>query len=295
MLSLLISKQVLKTGKNMKMKNRHLVSLLLIASIFWSGCSTLNANLNGEVSYLDTVKQNFEAGEKALADKSYEEAIAYFEHVRSKYPYSIYAALSDLRLADAYFDQAKWLEAADAYDFYLRFHPRHEKSGYAWFQIGKSYFNAQPENLFIFPPSYLKDQTATKEALEAIDRYLVEYPTHEKVDEAKKMRIELRLNLSLRDMKIAEYYAKRKRWPAAMSRYERVAALYPDTGCAPESLFEAAKIAEHELKRPQIALSLLEKLLAQYADSKFVSEATKLKTRLAAATEIVEEPEEETK
>lgn len=278
----------------MKMKKRIWISLLLGVSIFASGCSIFNSNLNGEVSYLDSVKQNFEAGEKALADKSYEEAIAYFEHVRSKYPYSIYAALSDLRLADAYFEQAKWLEAADAYDFYLRFHPRHEKSGYAWFQIGKSYFNAQPENLFIFPPSYLKDQTATKEALEAIDRYLVEYPTHEKVDEAKKMRTELRLNLSMRDMRIAEYYGKRKRWPAAVARYERVAALYPDTICAPESLFAAAGIAEHELKRPQIALSLLEKLLGQYSESKFVADATKIKTRLASATEITEELEEET-
>jgi outer membrane protein assembly factor BamD len=278
----------------MKMKSRIGRSLLLGASIFSSGCSIFNSNLNGEVSYLDSVKQNFEAGEKALADKSYEDAIAYFEHVRSKYPYSIYAALSDLRLADTYFYQSKWLEAADAYDFYLRFHPRHEKSGYAWFQIGKSYFNAQPENLFIFPPSYLKDQTATKEALEAIDRYLVEYPTHEKIEEAKKMRTELRLNLGLRDMKIAEYYANRKRWPAAVSRYERVAALYSDTACAPESLFIAARIAEHKLNKPQIALSLLEKLLAQYSKSRFIDDAKKIKTRLVAATETVKEPEEET-
>jgi len=260
-----------------------LIGLISLASfVFLSACSTFNSNLSSDVSYLESVKQNYEAGERALANQSYEEAIAYFEHVRSKYPYSKYAPLSDLRLADVFFIQEKWLEAADAYDFYLRFHPRHEQSAYAWFQIAKSYFNLRPTDFFILPPSYLKDLTATHEALKAIDRFLVEYPSDNKVQEAKKMKMELRFGLASRDMSIAQFYADREKWPAAVVRYESVYESYPDIKCAAEALLYAAKIVDAKLKNPAKALVLLEKLMMQYKDSSTIKEAKILQARLAS-------------
>lgn len=192
------------------------------------GCSTTKTAEKKD-SYLDTVKLTYEAGEKALKDEVYEDAIKNFEEVRTKYPYSKYAALSDLRLADTYFAQEKWLEAADAYDFYVRFHPRHEQNAYAWFQIAKSYYNAMPTDFFLFPKSYVKDQTATEEALDAVQRYLIEYPLDKLAPEAEKMRIYLRSQLALRDLHVAQYYWKRKKTKGALARFEHVAQQYADT------------------------------------------------------------------
>lgn len=180
-------------------------------------------------TYLDVVKQTYEAGEQALKNESYEDAIKSFEEVRTKYPYSKYAALSDLKLADTYFAQEKWLEAADAYDFYIRFHPRHEQNAYAWFQIAKSYYCAMPSDFFIFPKSYVKDQTATVEALDAVERYLAQYPQDQFVTEAQKMRVYLRSQLALRDLHVAEYYWKRRKTKGALERFEHVSKNYEDT------------------------------------------------------------------
>ena len=222
--------------------------LVVIAICMATGCATLNSRSDTAVSYLDNVKQNFEAGEKAFADKTYDEAEAYFEHVRSKYPYSQYAVLSDLKLADIYFAQEKWLEAADAYDFYIRFHPRHEHVDYAWFQIAKSYFKAIPDDLFVFPRSYLRDQTSTKEALSAVDRYLAEFPTHSGVEEAKKMRVELRSQLALRDMKVAQFYVQRKKWRGAKTRFDRVMELYPDTEIVKQAAIQS-KLSQAQIEQ----------------------------------------------
>ncbi len=201
---------------------------LFLPFLLLASCSTTKTAQKPD-TYLDTVKQTYEAGEKALKDEAFEEAIKNFEEVRTKYPYSKYAALSDLKLADAYFVQEKWLEAADAYDFYIRFHPRHEQNAYAWFQIAKSYYHAIPRDFFLFPKSYVKDQTATQEALDAVSRYLAEYPGDKNAEEAQKMRINLRSQLALRDLHIAQYYVKRNKLKGALARFEHVVKLYGDT------------------------------------------------------------------
>src|SRR5271170_1338148 len=78
--------------------------LLLITS-----CTSHKKSLRNEKgTYLETVKLNFQAGEDAMKAKDYEKAISYFQFVRSKYPNSQYAALSDLRIADAKYLQKKY-------------------------------------------------------------------------------------------------------------------------------------------------------------------------------------------
>lgn len=200
-----------------------------MASCFlFFGCSTTKTAQKSD-TYLDNVKQLYESGEQALKDEAFEDAIKSFEEVRTKYPYSKYAALADLKLADTYFVQEKWLEAADAYDFYIRFHPRHEQNAYAWYQIALSYYKAIPSDFFLFPKSYVKDQTATREALEAVDRYLSEYPTDKNVEAAQKMRLNLREQLAKRDLHIAEYYIKRNKSKGVRDRLEHIVETYPDT------------------------------------------------------------------
>ncbi|MBH1988765.1 MAG: outer membrane protein assembly factor BamD [Myxococcaceae bacterium] len=212
----------------------------LFLPLLLMSCATGKLAQKSDV-YLDNAKICYEQAEKALANESYEEAIRGFEEVRSKYPYSQYAALSDLRLADTYFSQEKWLEAADAYDFYLRFHPRHEMNPYAWFQVAQCYYKAVPKNFFLFPKSYLKDQTATQEALDAIRRYLSQYPEGQYAGEAERMQMGIREQLAQRDLAIARHYAKRQKWNAVRARLKNIVESYPDT--------EASKLAKAERLR----------------------------------------------
>lgn len=200
----------------------------LILSTLALAISCATTQNSKALTHQDHIKEFYDAGEKAFADKEWEDAIKQFEEVRNKYPYSKYAVLSDLRLGDVYFAQEKWLEAADAYDFYLRFHPRHEQNAYAAFRVAESYVKASPKDFFLFPKSYLRDQSSTTEALAALDRYIGQYPNDKNIAQAHQMRANLRSQMALRDLSVAQFYLKRKNLNGAKARLEYVQKTYPE-------------------------------------------------------------------
>ena len=66
-------------------------------------------------------------------------AISYFTFVKNRFPFSRYATLAELRIADAFFAQDKFADAADAYKLFIRFHPNHPEvtDGYAAYRVCK--------------------------------------------------------------------------------------------------------------------------------------------------------------
>ncbi len=276
------------------MKTQFLFVAICLFVLSGIGCASTNSNLNGaNVSYLETAKQNFEAGEKALKKKEYDEAVTFFEHVRSKYPYSKYAALSDLRIADTYVAKDEWIEAADAYDFFIRFHPRHEDVAYAWFQIAKCHYESAPSDFFIKPPSYSKDQTPSKEAIKAIDHFIEQFPNDARVAQAKEMKAVLLKKLADQDMYVARFYAKRKQWRGASLRYGRVVEQYPDSESAVEALYESAKIASQYLGDKEKARTLFQQLVERHMDSSYVKDAKKQLEKISAEIDTAPASEQE--
>jgi outer membrane protein assembly factor BamD len=249
--------------------------LLILSAVVLglASCSTVTSSASDAVSYSETARQNFELGEKALKAGKGAEAQAYFEYVRNKYPYSKYAAEADLGVADSLFADSKWLEAADAYDFYIRFHPVHEKVAYAYFRKAKADFNAMPSDFFLFPKSYTKDQKATQDALEAIERFVKQFPKDENVKEAEEMRVTLRTQLASLDMNVAQFYTKLSRWHGAAQRYAAVIEKFADTPLAKKAMLELAVIKKDKLDKADEAKGLFERLTKEHADSAEAKEA----------------------
>lgn len=246
-----------------------------VACVLISGCSAMKSNLNTNVSYLETAKQNFELGDAALADGMFAEAISYFDYVKNKFPYTQYAALADLRIADTYFAEEKWVEAADAYNLFVRFHPRHERVPYGMYQIGRSYYESMPKNFFLFPSASSKDQKSAHEALAALSKYLEQFPDDAYAPEATQMRETIYEQLAENDFFVGRFYQKRKRWKAAAGRYERVANLYPSTTLAPEALYEMFMIYRSYLNDDAEARRVYDRLIDRYPDSEFTKKAKK--------------------
>ena len=59
------------------------------------------------------------------------EAIRRYNLIRSKFPYSEFAALSDLRIADAYFAQEKYATAVEQYRTFIKLYAEHPQVIYA--------------------------------------------------------------------------------------------------------------------------------------------------------------------
>lgn len=237
-------------------------------------CSSSKKNLRDyKGSYLESVRLNFEAGEEALKEGEYDKAVTYFQFVRSKYPFSQYAALSDLKIADTKFVQKKWLDAASAYEVFIRLHPRHEQVGYASYRVGASYFHAVPTDFFLLPKATSRDQSFTKDAVAALDRFLLQFPDSEYAPDAKAKRELLFSYLAQHHQHVAQYYEKRGRYQAAVDRYLSVEDAYPETKESIESLFNAAELLRTELKDFDAAFELYSRIVMSKPESPFTAKA----------------------
>ena len=74
-------------------------------------------------------------------DGKYKKAVESFEKLRDWYPFSRYAILAELKIADAYFNLESYADAIFAYEEFEQLHPRNEAIPYVIFRIGRSYFN----------------------------------------------------------------------------------------------------------------------------------------------------------
>lgn len=249
----------------------------LLAAVLLIALAACNKHLtfSGEAKLRPTAEENYQAGQELLKDGSYPEAQKFFEYVRTKFPFSKYAALADLRLADAKFSQGKFAEAADAYGQFVQLHPSHEDVDYAEFRIGESYLRDAPSDFALFPPAYEKDLRQVRKASEALHKFLEKYPASKRVPDAKKLIAEADGRLAANDWYVAEYYFRHARWAGAAGRYEALVDKYPGSKHESEALLKAAR-SYVELGEKFRARTALQRLIVQHPQDPRRGEAEKL-------------------
>jgi outer membrane protein assembly factor BamD len=156
------------------------------------------------------------------------EATRYFEWVKNNFPYSQYAALSELALADMAFERDDFTTASTTYADFAKNHPSHPKAAYAAYRVGVASFRDRPSEWFMLPPAFEKDQTTVKAALDALQKFTLTYPASEYVPEAKRLVAECRERLGKHERYVADFYFKRDAWKGAAGRYLVLADQYGD-------------------------------------------------------------------
>ncbi len=261
----------------MRRTRRSLPRLALLAlALSWSlACATKNTTFTGELKVKDTAEENYKAGLEELKAENWEPATKFFEYVKTKYPYSPFAALSDLRLADLKFEQKRFIEAADAYDQFARAHPSSDELEYAEFRKGLSQLNDAPEDFALFPPAYEKDQRTTEKAVESLEAFLKEYPKSKFAPDAKKALEKGQRVLADREWYVGEFYYGRKQWAGAAGRYARLVAKYPESKHASEAWLKCARALANEGQKFE-ARTKLQDFLEKRPNDKRAPEATAL-------------------
>src|SRR5690349_11420324 len=150
---------------------------LLGAALVTTACGGKSGGA-GAVDYSVSAQRNYEKGVKELEDKDWLAASKYFQFIKSRFPYSKYAVLAELRLADAQFGAEQYIEAIDSYRLFIKFHPTHDMvaNGYASFRIGEGYYRQLSGDFWMFPPSSEKDQSSTEDAANELKTFLDKYP-----------------------------------------------------------------------------------------------------------------------
>ncbi|HVZ75575.1 MAG TPA: outer membrane protein assembly factor BamD [Polyangia bacterium] len=214
------------------------LALVALFTLAPAGCAT-SEEATKPITYSLTAKQNYEKGLAELKDENYPEAQKYFTFVKQKYPFSKYAVLAEIAIADSQFDRGNYTDAIDAYKSFMRLHPTHEKveDGYCAFRIGESYFKDMPDDIFIMPPSYEKDQSAVTDALRELTDFEKKYPDSTYLKKAQELRRQVQQRLVDHEVYVARFYLKGDHPKAAAMRLETALRRYPGSGRDAELLY----------------------------------------------------------
>ncbi|BDG04886.1 outer membrane protein assembly factor BamD [Anaeromyxobacter oryzae] len=258
---------------------RRIASLAALTALvaLSAACTTKHTTFTGELKLGKSAEENYAAGVDELKAKNYPEAVKFFEYVKSKFPFTKYAALADLRLADAKFDQDRFAEAAESYKQFVTLHPTSEDVDYAEYRAGLSYFKDAPGDFALFPPAYEKDQRQTEKAVQTLEDFLRtrEGKDSQWVQEGRKVLAEAKARLAAREWYVAEYYWSREKWAGAAGRYENLVKQYPGSRHEAEALWKMAKAYER-LKENFRARTALQQLIVKHPDDPRRAEAEKL-------------------
>jgi outer membrane protein assembly factor BamD len=257
-----------------------MISRLLIISMLALVCACGANKGTAAVQYSVSAQRNYEKGEKELDSKDWIAASKYFSFIKSRFPYSKYAVLAELRLADAQFGADQYLEAIDSYRLFIKFHPTHEMvaNGYASYKIGEAYYKQLPSDFWLFPPAYEKDQSSVEDAGNELKSFLDKYPDSPYRGRAKEIVVAVGKRLADHEWYVARYYWDRKKPMGTVLRLRRLLERYRGVGYDIEALWLLGR-AYVAVGMPDRAKLTWNELVARFPQSPRAGEA---KTALAS-------------
>ncbi|MGC8579029.1 MAG: outer membrane protein assembly factor BamD [bacterium] len=197
----------------------------------------------------------------------YEQARQTLNQIIDNYPYSTYAPLAQLRIADSYFKEGRYLEAAEAYDHFVKMYPNNKDIPYAIFMEGRSFLENQKSWLSGDIP-YDIDPTGIYNAYDEF-RYIVDnYPSSEYADKAKQYALQCERALANHDLYIADFYISHDHYEAAINRLKTVYEKYPDSGVADKALYKLAEVYK-KINSPEQYEQTIKLLKELYPDSRY--------------------------
>jgi outer membrane protein assembly factor BamD len=199
--------------------------------------------------------------------RKYDEAIESFQDVIDNYPYSEYAVLAELKIADAYFEQEKYEEALSYYRDFADLHPDHEQVPYTIYRSALCFYEQS------HGPS--RDQTATEQSLAHFDRLLERYPYSTHAPEAEVMWRELRERLARHSMMIGDFYMDREEYQSAADRFRSVLNEYPGLGLDAQALYKLG-LCYTRMRLEDEAARIFQVLLEDYEGTDVAREAADL-------------------
>ena len=203
--------------------------LPVVAMLVFSGCSLFFDKKTDDKTAQELVNDGMEA----YNSQRYRSSLESFEKLKDWYPFSKYAILAELKIADAHFYLEEYEAASVAYESFENLHPRNEATPYVVFQRGLCYIK-QMETVD-------RDQTSAKKAIEIFNRLKKVYPTSEYAAQADAYIQQSLKNMAGHEFYVGEFYFKNKRYQAAIVRFRNVVSNFPDVGLTEKALGNIAR------------------------------------------------------
>lgn len=174
---------------------------------------------------------------------SMEKTAGLFEKIVASGPYSEVAPHAQLRIGAAYEKKKAYPEAVAAYERAAdRYYDRPIIAADALYRAGKVYTKQAATAEY--------DQGTAGQAIALFNDFITLYPDDRRVAEARRIIAALKNEQARGNFKIAEFYAKQKRWSGALVYYNEVVLRGPDSPLAP-----VARERIDEIKQRQPAVT----------------------------------------
>ena len=226
------------------------------------GCATTQKTGN----YADDARREYELAMESFEDEDCISAEPLFKRIRANYPYTRYAALSELREADCLVIQDKPAEAIEIYQRFARVRASHEEVPYARFKAAEAQFAQIPEDWLLAPPAHERDLRAARDALRDLRRFLLDFPDDPRVPQAAKMEQQALQLLAKHELYVAEFYLDRDYPEAAVVRLNALLATYEGSGFEPDAMLLMGR-TQLMLKDRTSAHATFRELIARYPKS----------------------------
>ena len=209
----------------------------------------------------------FEGATELMEDDDWPSARLMFRRLVDMFPQSPYRFDARLGLGDTYLRQGgvtAVIQAVNEFDEFLRFYPTNPRADYAQLQIGTAYY----EQML----SADRDQTRTRAAVEAFERFFEIYPDSDLTDLAQERYRHSRDRLSESEVLVGKFYLDQRWYPGAVQRFRSVLTEDPRF-TARDSVYFMLAEALAALNRTAEALPYLERLVEEFVQSEYLIEA----------------------
>lgn len=233
--------------------------------IFLSGVLTGCSWFKPDEEKISSEQKLYERAQISLNANNWEGAIKALDLIEEHYPFGSYGEQSQLELIYAHYQSEDYDEVIAAADRFIRLHPQHRNTDYAYYMRGLASFNKERGFLstLLAIDNTNRDPGAAKDSLAQFNDFLVRYPRSPYAPDAQKRMIYLRNVLARYEIHVANYYFKRGAYLAAANRGRYVVENFQTTPATPDALAVMAQ-AYYLLEQDELAQSSVKVLAANY-------------------------------
>ncbi len=203
--------------------------LFITIIVLFTGCSLFESSQEMEKNAEELIYD----GSSAFAEGDYKDAVKAYTDLKDWYPFSKYAILAELKIADSHFHLEEYEEAIMGYEEFEKMHPKNEAVPYVIYQAGLCWFKQID--------TVERDSSPAKNSITQFTRLIDQFPESEYAKKAEKNIKECVANLSGHELYVANFYMKTKQYKAALKRYEYIVEHYPDSKESREALNRISK------------------------------------------------------
>ena len=179
-----------------------------------AGCSNKTREAIGNADKL------YELAKKASDNGNYRDAIAYYEQLEARFPFSNPARQAQLDLMYAYYKNREPESAIDQADQFIRENPAHPRVDYAYYIKGLVQFERNPNFLERWFNADLSQRPPidARKSFQAFQTLIQRFPNSEYVYDSRQRMIFLRNRLANYEVYVADYYLDRGAYVGAINR-----------------------------------------------------------------------------